>query len=170
MEQHNVYAEYPKTSQQNAATAFADPNCRACWPDYSKWRESGGRGAHLRVGLAEAPEEAAREPPGGRLPALHQRRQLVVVPHEAEAARQSQCAQHSGQRHLPGLVHHAHVKAAAHQQRMAHTQTRAAHLRAGIISMSPNVNHCRARVDIATLALTQATKLVGCLVGGHDMC
>ena len=80
------------------------------------------------MGFAEALEEAAGEALGRGLGVLHQRRQLEMVPHQAEAAGEHQTAQHRRDSDLPGLVHYAHIKGAPHQQRMTHSQACAAHL------------------------------------------
>ena len=46
----------------------------------------------------------------------HERRQLVVVAHQHEAAREAERAEAHRLRGLAGLVHHAHVEGALPQQ------------------------------------------------------
>ena len=78
--------------------------------------------------LAQLSEE--RVPQAGLAGALvlHQGRQLVLVPHQAQGPRLEQGAQHGGQGRLPRLVHQAHIKVPARQQGVADAQRCDPHL------------------------------------------
>eukprot|EP00964_Phaeocystis_antarctica_P079287 scaffold49386_cov60-Phaeocystis_antarctica.AAC.7 len=82
-------------------------------------------GARVRVGepLEERDAEAARG--GARL--AHERRQLVVVAHQHEAAREAKRAEAHRLGGLPCLVHHAHVEGALPQRRVAERERGGAH-------------------------------------------